>query len=100
MSAKHDIHSPSNARVIESFLSCHGNKVSMTGKYYQGTYAPNQKPISRSLDVQYRCVFLCSLGWQLSNDAVVKDQTVESPFSLTKLKRLHSIQPGAICVLR
>ena len=30
MSAKHEVHTPSHARIIKVFLSCHGNKVSMT----------------------------------------------------------------------
>ena len=30
MSAKNEVHTPLNARIIKVFLSCHGNKISMT----------------------------------------------------------------------
>ena len=46
MSAKHEVHYPSNARIIKVVLSCHGNKVSRQQVLpdiimAQETYVPN-----------------------------------------------------------
>ena len=66
MSAKHEVHTPSNARIIKILLSFHGNKVSMTASTTSSLYAINSQPMK---------VYFCCHGYKVhtpSNARIIK----------------------------